>query len=325
VNKRYIQPLRLTFAWGFLIFQLYLVIGFFRFVHYFRSGGTTLFIPRADGIEGFLPISALLSLKGWYTSGTINHVHPAALVIFLSVVAVSFLLRRSFCSWICPVGTISELLWKCGSRLFRRNFRPPRQLDYVLRCMKYLLLAFFLYTIFWAMDAAQIAAFIGSDYNKVADVRLFDFFFHLSVLSFSVILLILILSLPLRNPFCRFLCPYGALLGLIALFSPFRVKRDKQTCKECGVCSAVCPSNIPVMEKESIISEECIGCWRCISHCRELGALDMKLSGRKAAVDALLFSLLLAGVFWGGTLIGKATGHWHTAITFGEYARLLGP
>ena len=72
MNKRYIQPLRLTVAWGFLLFQLYLLIDFFRFVHYFRSGGTAPFVPRPDGIEGFLPISALLSLKGWFMSGAIT-------------------------------------------------------------------------------------------------------------------------------------------------------------------------------------------------------------------------------------------------------------
>jgi polyferredoxin len=324
MNNRYIQPLRLTFAWGFLLFQLYLGIGFFRFVQYFRSGGTIHFVARADGIEGFLPISALLSLKGWYNSGAINNVHPAALVIFLSVISVSLFLRRSFCSWICPVGTLSELLWKCGSWLFRRNVRLPRLLDNALRCMKYMLLAFFLYSIFWAMDAAQIGAFIGSDYNKVADVRLLDFFQHLSVLPFVIILLIVLLSLPLRSPFCRFLCPYGALLGLLALFSPIKVMRDKKACKECGACTEVCPSYIPVMGKERIISEECIGCWRCISHCRALGALDMKLAGRKTAIDGLLFAFLVACLFWGGTMIGKATGHWHTAISLEEYARLLG-
>jgi polyferredoxin len=324
MENRNMQPLRLAVAWGFLLFQFYLAFAFFRFVLYFRSGGTTRFVARPDGIEGFLPISALLSLKGWYMSGAVNQVHPAAMVIFLSVIVVSLLLRRSFCSWICPVGTLSELLWKFGLRLFRRNVRPPRLLEYPLRSVKYLLLAFFLYSIFWAMDAAQVAAFIASDYNKVADARLLEFFLHLSPIAFSIILLLVILSLPLRIPFCRFLCPYGALLGLIALFSPLMVTRDKSSCKGCGVCSGVCPSNIQVMEKERVISEECIGCWRCISHCREPGALEMGLAGRTKAVNGLLFALLVVGLFWGGTLLGRATGHWHTAISIGEYARLLG-
>jgi polyferredoxin len=324
MHKRYIQPLRLAVAWGFLLFQLYLVIAFFRFVLYIRSSGAAPFVPRPDGIEGFLPISALLSLKGWYMSGAINQVHPAALVILLSVIAVSLLLKRSFCSWICPVGTISELLWKCGFRLFRRNVRLPRLLDNAMRGMKYLLLLFFLFSIFWAMNGAQVASFIDSDYNKVADVRLLDFFLHLSPLAFAIILLIVVLSLPLRIPFCRFLCPYGALLGLIALFSPVKVTREKKDCKDCGICTGVCPAQIPVMEKARIVSEECIGCWRCISHCQAPGALEMKVAGQKTAVNAILFAFLVVGIFWGGTVVGKATGHWHTAVAIEEYARLLG-
>ena len=324
MSKRYIQPLRIAVAWGFLLFQLYLGVQFFQFVRYFRSGGTASFVARPDGVEGFLPISALLSLKDWLASGAINPVHPAALVILLTVIAVSFLLKRSFCSWICPVGTVSELLWKCGFTLFRRNFRPPHWLDIALRGVKYLLLAFFLYSVFLAMPPRAVTAFIYSDYNKVADVRLLDFFLHPSGLSLGIILFLVVLSLPLRNPFCRFLCPYGALVGLVSMLSPVKVTREKKNCVACEVCTQVCPSYIPVMEKERVMSEECIGCWRCISHCRAEGALEMKLTGRRVIVNGLLFAILVVGLFWGGTMLGKLSGHWQTGVTLAEYARLLG-
>ena len=322
--SRFMQPLRITVAWGFLLFQLYLGVQFYRFVHQLRSGGSEPFVPRPDGIEGFLPISALVSLKDWLLPGVINPVHPAGLVIFLSVIAVSLLLKRSFCSWICPVATISELLWKCGFSLFRRNFRAPAWLDMCLRGVKYLLLLFFLFSILIGMGPERITAFIYSGYNKTADVRLLDFFLHLSGAGLVVILFLAAVSLPMRNPFCRFLCPYGALVGLVSLLSPVKVTRDKKICVSCGVCTQVCPSYIPVMQKERVMSEECIGCWRCISHCRAEGALSMKLTGRKVAVNGLLFALLVVGIFWGGSLVGKVTGHWHTAISLEEYARLVG-
>lgn len=325
MNNRYMQPLRIAVQWGFLLFMLYLGVQFYRFVLYFRSGGASSFVPRPDGIEGFLPISALLSLKEWFLSGSINPVHPAALVILLTVIAMSLLLKRSFCSFICPVGTISELLWKSGFNLFRRNLQPPSWLDLPLRGIKYLLLLFFLYFILYAMPAEQVKAFVYSDYNMTADVRLLDFFLHLSGLSLGVVLVLVILSLPLRNPFCRFLCPYGALLGLFSLLSPVKVTRETKTCVGCGVCTQVCPSYIPVMQKERVHSEECVGCWRCVSYCRAEGALAMKLVGRKVAVSGVLFTLLVILLFWGGTAIGKATGHWRTAISSADYNRLLGP
>jgi len=166
------------------------------------------------------------------------------------------------------------------------------------------------------MPAGQVTAFINSDYHKVADVRLLEFFRHPSTTAVVVIGILLVLSLPVKNVFCRFLCPYGALLGLISRLSPVKVTRDGAVCVGCGVCNQVCPSYLP--------SEECIGCWRCISLCRADGALKMKLTGRKIVVPGLLFALLVVGIFWGGSVVGRMTGHWQTGVTPAEYGRLLG-
>jgi polyferredoxin len=189
--------------------------------------------------------------------------------------------------------------------------------------LKYLLLAFFLYSIVLSMPAEALQAFIQSDYHRVADVRLLEFFLHISTPALGVILALLLLSLPLKNPFCRYLCPYGALLGLVAMLSPVRVTRDKERCVSCGVCSQVCPTYIDVMHRKSVISPECIGCWRCISHCRVQEALRMRLAGR-VIVPGIAFALLVVGVFWGGTAVGKLSGHWRTSLDIAEYARLLG-
>ena len=77
------------------------------------------------------------------------------------------------------------------------------------------------------------------------------------------------------------------------------------------------------MHKRSVLSPECIGCWRCISHCRVQSALRMRLAGR-VIVPGMVFALLVVLVFWGGTMAGKASGHWHTSIDNKEYWRLLG-
>lgn len=324
MNNRYVQPLRIAIQWIFLAFMLYLGVRLYLFVQAVRAGDLAGLAPRPDGIEGFLPISGLLGVKDWLVNSTLNSVHPAAVVILLTVVAVSWLLKRSFCSWICPVGTLSELLWKRGFVVLRRNVRPPPWLDRLLRGIKYLLLLFFLSSILWTMPPAAVSGFVNSDYNKIADVRLLDFFLGLSGLPLAIIVVLVILSLPVRNPFCRYLCPYGALLGLVALLSPLKVTRERAACVSCGLCTQVCPAAIPVMAKERVHSEECIGCWRCISYCRAAGALEMKLTGRKVAVNGIVFALLVVGLFWGGTVVGKITGHWRTAIPLSEYVRLLG-
>lgn len=323
MSARYVQPLRFLIQFCFLGYMLWLGIRFYQFVLSVRSAGTTPFVPRPDGIEGFLPISGLLGVSAWLKGSGITTIHPAALVVFVTILAGSLLLRRSFCSWVCPVATVSEWSWKTGFSLFRRNVRLPVWVDLLLRGIKYLLLAFFVYSIAWAMSADAVHTFIQSDYHKIADVRLLDFFLNLSPRAMGILAFLLLASVILRNPFCRYLCPYGALLGLVAMLSPLRVSRDKERCVSCGVCSQVCPVYIDVMHKASVWSPECIGCWRCISHCRAQGALSMRLAGR-VVISGALFALLVVLLFRGGTAIGLWTGHWHTALTYAEYQRLLG-
>ena len=324
MSSRYVQPLRILIQFCFLGFMLWLGARFYLFVQAVRSGYREIPFPRPDGIEGFLPISGLLGAASWLKSGEINQIHPAAVVIFVTVLALSLLLRRSFCSWICPVATMSECSWKAGFKLLRRNLRLPSWLDVVLRGLKYLLLLFFVYTIAVSMPPVAMQAFIHSEYHKVADVRLLDFFLNISGFALSVVLILLALSFLLKNPFCRYLCPYGALLGLVGFLSPVRVTRSLDRCVSCGVCSQVCPSHIDVMHKQSVVSPECIGCWRCVSHCRFNQALSMRAAGR-VAIPGIAFALLVIAIFWGGTLVGKATGNWHTVLGEAEYRRLLKP
>ena len=322
MRSRYVQLLRLVIQWGFVLFCLYLGVQFALFVDAIRSG-TLPTVARPNGVEAFLPIAGLLGLRDWFASGTLNPVHPAATVIFCAVVGVSFLLRRSFCSWICPIGTFSEFLWKRGFALFRRNLKAPAWLDLPLRGLKYLLLLFFLWTIF-GMPVMGVKAFVHSDYSKIADVRMLDFFRHLSPLAGGVIVFLVILSLPVRNAFCRYLCPYGALLSLVGWFSPTAVTRMTSHCVRCGVCTQVCPSYIPVMSKERVNHPECIGCWRCVSHCRAEGALEMMLPGRKIIVTGIVFAALVVGIFWGTTIVARLTGHWQSGVMVTDYMRLLG-
>jgi len=320
--EKNVQRVRIAVQWGFLLFSLYLGVTFYRFVLHFRSGGATAFVTRPDGVEAFLPISALLSLKGWLASGSINTIHPAALVVFLAAVVVSLLLKRAFCSWICPVSTITELFWKSGLRVLGRNLQLPLWLDWLLRPVKYLLLLFFTFSIVLMMNAESVNSFINSDYNKTADVKLLDFFLRISGTPLVVVATLLLLSLFLRNPFCRFLCPYGALLGLVSRFSPTKVERCASACISCGGCNKACPSHIDVMHQERVKSEECIGCLRCVSSCPKPEALQLRLKGGKV-VSGLVFAALVVIIFVGGSLVGRVTGHWHTSLDQTEYQRLI--
>ena len=323
MSARYMQPLRIIVQWCFLGFMIWLGACFYRFVQLISSNAPNIDVIRPDGVDGFLPISGLLGTASWIKGGGINAVHPAAVVVFVTILFVSFLLRRSFCSWICPIATISECLWKVGFRLTLRNLRLPVWFDAGLRSVKYLLLLFFIYTIVIAMSPDALTGFIQTDYHKIADVRLMNFFLHMSPVAFGILFSLVVVSIVLKNPFCRYLCPYGALLGLVATLSPLRVTRNLDRCVSCGACSQACPTHIDVMHKASVASPECIACWRCISHCRFNESLSMRAISRYT-VSGFIFAALVVLLFWGGTMIGQLSGHWHSSISFEEYVRLLG-
>jgi Fe-S-cluster-containing hydrogenase component 2 len=78
------------------------------------------------------------------------------------------------------------------------------------------------------------------------------------------------------------------------------------------------------MHARRVNDTECLGCWRCISHCRADGALTMQLWSSRLALPGLLFALLVVVLFWGGSVMGKLTGNWQTAVTYDEYRQLTG-
>ena len=75
------------------------------FVRFLEGGGGK--VTRPPGIEGFLPISSLMSLKYWILTGDFNTIHPAGLVLFIVILLMSLAVKKSFCSWMCPVGLLS--------------------------------------------------------------------------------------------------------------------------------------------------------------------------------------------------------------------------
>src|SRR5512140_3786057 len=113
------QRWRLAFQLGFLVLNVAIGVQFWIFVRFFETGAEAPFLPRPPGVEGWLPIAALLNLKATLLTGELPRLFPAGLVLLVAFLATSLLFRKAFCSWLCPVGTISEWLWKLGRRAFR--------------------------------------------------------------------------------------------------------------------------------------------------------------------------------------------------------------
>lgn len=307
--------------WSVLAMVLYAGITFYFFVAAVEKGIDPA-ARRSPSVEGFLPIGALMSFRLFISEAFFDPVHPAALVIFTAAVVVSLLLKKSFCGWICPVGTFSDLTAKIGRKLFKRPLILPRYADYALRTIKYLLMALFLYIILIKMTTPQISEFLETPYWKVADIKLLKFFTAMSLTTRITLTIIFALSLFYRGFWCRYLCPYGALLGLLSMLSPSRIRRNEAGCIQCGQCTAHCPSMLPVSTKHAINSPECTGCLTCVSYCTSKDALDMALPG-KIIINPSLFIVLIAMFFFGVILLARLTGHWHSSVSLQELRTLI--
>ncbi|MDR3670445.1 MAG: 4Fe-4S binding protein [Holophaga sp.] len=315
------QTVRKIVQGAFLLLCAWIGVEFILFMRWGASGGTAGYAAHPAGAEGFLPIAALLSLKQWLVTGRIHGFHPAGLFIFVAVLGLGLFLKKAFCSWMCPVGTLGEALWRLGRRLFGRNLALPRWADYPLRALKYLILGFFLLAV-GRMDGPMLEAFLNSPYNAAADVRMYLFFAHLSGLALGVLVVLAGLSLLVQNVWCRYLCPYGALLGLLSLASPLRVTRAKASCIDCGRCTKACPSRIQVHKAGRVGSDECTACYRCVQACPVKDTLQMRAPvGR--AVPGWVFGLLAAGLFMAVTGLAMLSGHWRTSLSPRDYLELI--
>lgn len=317
-----VTTIRVVVQWCFLVWVVGIGIRFGLFINSVESGAAAPLVSRPPGVEGFLPIGALTSLKYWLVSGKIHPVHPAALVIFLTVVLMSLLAKKSFCSWLCPVGTLSEAVHKLGRQLFGRNFRVWQWLDMALRGIKYLLLFLFLFFILLRMSGDALVTFLDAPYWAVSDVKMLRFFTHMSGTTLVMLAILTFLSFFYKMFWCRYLCPYGALLGLASMFSPFKIRRDISGCSGCRRCTAACPSSLAVHSCKTVSSPECTGCLTCVAHCPEKNVLAMQPVLWTRPLAVWVFPALVCLIFSAGIAAGMLGGHWQTSLSYADYLRL---
>jgi len=189
---------------------------------------------------------------------------------------VGSLVGRFPCGWFCPFGLLQEVLHKIpGPKL-----RIPRILNY----LKYLILAL---TVFILPAVVLNAAGFGDTWfckwicpagtleaglplvAANADIRsMVGLLFVWKVALLVAFVLWMIVSL---RPFCRTICPLGAILGLFNKVSVLRLTVDRHRCLSCGSCSRACPVDLDVPEHPN--SPECIRCLKCVKAC-DAGCID---------------------------------------------------
>lgn len=314
-----IQKARLVVQSAFALLCIWIGVEFYFFIKFLETNGQSTFINRPPGVEGFLPISSLMSLYQLILTGTIHPYHPAGLFILSAIILLSLVFGKAFCSWLCPVGFISEALGDLGEKIFGRKIKIPKLLDYPLRSLKYLLLLFFVYSIFFLMSKAALEEFLNSPYNLLSDVKMYYFFADISRFSLIVVSALFLLSILIRNFWCRFLCPYGALLGIASLISPNKIKRNEDSCIRCARCAKACPSFIKVDNIKSVVSDECTSCMNCVDACPVANTLELKFTPTKKIISTKWVAIGVVGIFMAVTGFAIITGNWQNNIPVEEY------
>ncbi|RPJ43065.1 MAG: 4Fe-4S binding protein [Chloroflexi bacterium] len=234
--------------------------------------------------EAFCPFGGLETLYKYITSGGkyVPHTHLSNVVLLVAVLVTGFLLRSSFCGWVCPLGFLQEMVSSLSRFIqkrvpgFRRAIASVKKrgarlafLDRYLRSLKYLILA-------WAViGAAYWGVMVFRDYDPwSALINLAEFSF---TFGFAVLIIILAASFVVERPWCRYACPLGAASGIVGKFSPVYLKREASACTNCKICTRACPMGLDVHNVDTIKSADCITCLECVGACPRSGALEVKV------------------------------------------------
>ena len=229
--------------------------------HSLEEQGRAIGFLSSASLHAVCPFGGVVSIYQYVTAGTYVHeIHESAFILMYIVFALALLVGPAFCGWACPLGSFQEWLGKLGRKISPKKFNKfiPAGTDRYLKYLRYGVLIWVVYV------TATSATLFFADYDPY--FALFNFWTGEVAISGLIILGVVILaSLFVDRPFCKYACPYGAVLGVFNLFRVFKIKRNISTCIDCKACDRTCPMNIEVSTGKTIRDHQCISCLICTS------------------------------------------------------------
>ncbi|WP_233516444.1 4Fe-4S binding protein [Oceanispirochaeta sp. M1] len=239
----------------------FLLIALIAVNHTLAESGKGIPLVAEASLHGVCPFGGVVSIYNLLTAGTfVKKVHESSLVLMYIVFAAALLMGPLFCGWICPFGTFQEWISRIGRKIFRKkhNHFIPYKYDRYLRFIRYIVL---IWVLFMTARSGQL---FFADIDPY--YALFQFWTgEVAISGFIILFVVTVLSLFVERPFCKYFCPYGAVLGLFNLFRIIPLKRNEKTCISCRKCDKSCPMNISVSSLGTVRDHQCISCYQCTS------------------------------------------------------------
>ncbi|MHC4545714.1 MAG: 4Fe-4S binding protein, partial [Planctomycetota bacterium] len=252
------------------------------------------------------PVNWFLQLDPLVAIGTILTTHTLywPLLWALVTVILTIILGRFFCSWVCPFGSLHHFVGFLGNR--KQKFAKRIQLNKYRKaqCIKYLILIFFLfmaafpsivaalrYSCTWIfidptvgfpptggslqtglLDPIPLITRSFQSLLSIAD-RSVNFvsatprFYELGWLILLIFFTTVLLNLVIPRFYCRFICPLGALFGILGRFAIWRIGKNQNECSNCKLCDRSCEGGCE--PSGNIRISECVLCFNCRQDCKD--------------------------------------------------------
>lgn len=232
----------------------------------------SLCVPGLDcyscpGTLGSCPIGSLQAVIG-------SPKYQLALYVSGVIMLFGALMGRFVCGWLCPFGLLQDLLHKipfpkkihkfCGDRVLR-------YVKYVILLVFVILLPMFVVDIigqaspYFCKYICPSGIFLGGIPLVANNTMLRDAIGFLFAWKSLILLLCILLSIIVYRPFCKYICPLGAIYALCNPISLKKLHLDREKCVSCGKCAKVCKMGVDPAQTPNHM--ECIRCGKCIEAC----------------------------------------------------------
>lgn len=219
------------------------------------------------GAIGACPIGAMQAVIG-------SRKYSLSFYVLGLLMAFGIVLGRAVCGLLCPFGFIQDMLYKIKIK----KLTVPKKIDSILRYLKYvvLMVMVLILPMFWVnkfgIASPYFCQFIcpvgtleGGIPLIIGNESLREMIGWLFNWKMFLLIVTVVSSMLIYRPFCKYICPLGAIYALFNKFSFYQIKIDRDCCTGCKICEKICKMNVPILKNPN--HSECIRCGDCKNAC----------------------------------------------------------